>query len=187
MRVALPLLLSLAALAAGCAAPAGEPAEDPLPAADAPAAAPAPAEAAPTPQEEPAEPPKTAAGPRKVESRAEMRTPLLVGTPCPDGGTGCAMGLVSFPVALDVPEPGPARATLTATWDATTPAAAQMFVHFQGPDGLITEAKGASPLVLDVPAEALAKQGAYEAYVSPDLPGAMVEQTVAFVLLLEYA
>ncbi len=74
--------------------------------------------------------------------------------------------------------------TLTATWDATTPASAQLEFRIDGADEVIVE--GSSPLVLDV-ADLASSESRFMVMMQPTMPGAALDQDVTIDMELTYA
>lgn len=127
--------------------------------------------------------------PRVMTLLGVATTEAAVGAPCPDATLDCAIGTRPRAAVLAVPEAGPQTATLVATWTPTTPLAAhlKLFLHAEEGDAPLAKGRGASPLTLEVPPEVFALSGNHHVVAFPDLPGAMVEQTVDVALTLVYA
>lgn len=119
----------------------------------------------------------------------EITQSVSVGIPCPTrvGATDCAAGRMvgrSVEVARGAPE----RATLTATWTASTPLGETLrFILLPADESAEHAVSGESPLTWEVPPEALQSTGEYKLLVRPATPGATLNEVVEFVLTLEYA
>lgn len=202
--------LAAAVAGAGCTAlPEGEPvdpadAPGPTPAAPTPEqptpASPTPASptpASPTPEPAPApsendtapDEPPAASQPHTTVVTGNASTTAEVGPPaCPPEPAPCRAGHETGEATLPIEEPGPDRAVLVATWNASSAAAETLVVDVQDGDGnLLASGSGESPLTLEIPTGSLdASVEALHAMPRPDAAGAMVEQTVSFVLTLTY-
>lgn len=88
--------------------------------------------------------------------------------------------------AVEISRPAPVKATLTATWTATTPAAETLRFYWRF-EGVALTAASESPFTMEIPAEAVPAAGEYRIAVRPDSPGATVDEAVDFILTLEYA
>jgi hypothetical protein len=109
------------------------------------------------------------------------------GAVCPDGSP-CSSGFLVGFALLEVKEAKPVKATLVATWTATSPLDASLKVSLASEaGGKGISATGPSPLTFDVPASALASSGTYHGQAEPPTPGAAVNEKVHLALTLDYA
>lgn len=166
------VLIALGALA-GCSssdAPVGAPSQ------------PAETREAATPEPAPSGTPE-----RVLEFRGEGEWVASLSAPCPDDPSKTCTSGGSRPAEFWVEEAAPSSATLTAHWNATTPAGARInvWLYRQGV-GVVGSAEGPSPLVVDIDESAMSV-GSYFANARAPSPGAMAGQNVTFVLRLVYA
>ncbi|MHB8606651.1 MAG: hypothetical protein ACYDCK_15515 [Thermoplasmatota archaeon] len=109
-------------------------------------------------------------------------TATSVGTPCSSGlQSSCPVGIHREAV-FTLEQASPARATLVATWKASTPLATVLSISFSSGASI----EGPSPQVLEIPVATLASAGSYFASATPTSPGAMLADNVHYVLTLEY-
>lgn len=163
-------------------------ADDPLPPGD-------PASPVPAPQAVPAEEQVAPAAeteeepPPRLEIARRLEQSISVGIPCPTrpGATDCAAGRMRSQ-RLDVPYGGPAKAVLTATWDAQTEVSRAFRISFSlNAEGAPEHAAiSESPLVLEIPPDSISVAGEYRVVVRPTTPGATFNEVVDYVLVLDY-
>jgi hypothetical protein len=92
--------------------------------------------------------------PASAQTAIEFNMGTMVGYSAPLWGPG-AVGSFGTPEIMEIPLEEPTSASVTAHWNATTPAAARfMLVLYEGDNEgrSISDISGTSPLVLDVPA-----------------------------------
>lgn len=97
----------------------------------------------------------------------------------------CAAGRL-VGAKVEVPRGAPTRAVLTATWNASTPAAQSIRLSWRGAAGEF-ERGSTSPFVMEIPPETIPQAGTYTLAARPDVAGATLDEIVRFVLTLEYA
>lgn len=125
---------------------------------------------------------------KRVEISGTLYHRPSVSIPCPlpPLREGCAAGMIVW-THLDVLNGTPIRATLTASWNASTPLAEELRFSL-GPKGEeeLASSVGTSPFTWQVPADAFAEAGTYWFDARPKSGGATVDEAVAFALTLEY-
>lgn len=175
-RIALSTLapmLALAVLLSGCAS---LDAQTPTPQAASPDT-PAPSEETETRSSAPIEIPGTIEQQPAVGLLCPKLTGEVIGP--------CAAGRL-WGAKVDVPQGSPTKATLTATWNASTPAAYSLRLSWRGAAGEF-ERGSSSPFVMEIPAEMIPAVGEYTLAARPDVLGATTDEVVHFVLTLDYA
>ena len=178
-RILIPLLLLLPAVLSGCV---GDEAGGPT------AQEPAPQDAHRATQGA-AGPAAAAAPPPRLAIERELEQGVSVGIPCPTrvGETDCAAGNLRSQ-RFDIPYGRPARAVLTATWDAQTDVSQTLRITFrQNVEGASEHTVASrSPLTLEIPPGAIPEPGEYKVLVRPETPGATANEVVRYVVTLEY-
>lgn len=209
------VLLAFALLLAGCTAKnehvdtlsaatpsaAPEPAPTPTPSpSPSPTAAPTPSpspSAAPSPTPSPSPAPKAQPHTRVVEG--DFTASVIVGVPgaptqppaCPDPApcNGTSFQPDAAGAVLKVEEGNVSSALLKANWSSAAPAPtdATMTVQVKIGDKVIAQAKGSSPLVVHVPAAALAQPTSLTVMLVAEPGSAGVKEGAHAVLTLAYA
>lgn len=80
---------------------------------------------------------------------------------------------------------GVVKATLTATWNASTVGGSTLTVELSAKTGSIAKASGASPLVIDADVPRLTEAGTARVFAFLEPAGVLVDQKVQYVLVLE--
>lgn len=133
----------------------------------------------------PAARPEGATGPEVAVVEGDSAYAIAVGFPCGLDGAACAQGTGLEFAHLSWARLGPTRATLVATWDATTPLAekGQIRVNLEEKE---VEFQGRSGDAFEMDVADLASVTAFDAFAMPAAGGAFVQQKAHFVLTLSY-